>query len=51
MIDLTDLERLRAIGLAPHILSSLPTVRANDTLLRVVVVVFGLCVGVLLLVG
>ncbi len=36
MIDLTDLERLRAIGLAPQILSSLPAVRADDTLMRVV---------------
>jgi ribosome biogenesis GTPase / thiamine phosphate phosphatase len=36
MIELTDLERLRAIGLAPRILSSLPAVRADDTLMRVV---------------
>jgi ribosome biogenesis GTPase / thiamine phosphate phosphatase len=36
MIELTDLERLRAIGLAPRILSSLPEVRADDTLMRVV---------------
>ena len=36
MIELTDLERLRAIGLAPHILSSLPEVHADDTLMRVV---------------
>jgi ribosome biogenesis GTPase / thiamine phosphate phosphatase len=36
MIELTDLERLRAIGLAPHILSSLPVVRADDQLMRVV---------------
>jgi ribosome biogenesis GTPase / thiamine phosphate phosphatase len=36
MIELTDLERLRAIGLAPQILSSLPEVRADDTLMRVI---------------
>jgi ribosome biogenesis GTPase / thiamine phosphate phosphatase len=36
MIELTDLERLRAIGLAPQILSSLPEVHADDKLMRVV---------------
>ena len=36
MIELTDLERLRAIGLAPHILPLLPEVHADDTLMRVV---------------
>ena len=36
MIELTDLERLRAIGLAPHILPRLPEVHADDKLMRVV---------------
>jgi ribosome biogenesis GTPase len=36
MIELIDIERLRAIGLAPHILRRLPEVRANDELMRVV---------------
>jgi ribosome biogenesis GTPase len=36
MIDYVDIERLRAIGLAPHILSSLPEVHADDKLMRVV---------------
>jgi ribosome biogenesis GTPase / thiamine phosphate phosphatase len=36
MIELSDLERLRAIGLAPRLLSSLPLVHADDTLRRVV---------------
>jgi ribosome biogenesis GTPase / thiamine phosphate phosphatase len=36
MIELTDLERLRAIGLAPSLLSRLPAVHADDTLMRVV---------------
>jgi ribosome biogenesis GTPase / thiamine phosphate phosphatase len=36
MIDLIDLERLRAIGLAPHILPLLPEVHADDKLMRVV---------------
>jgi ribosome biogenesis GTPase len=36
MIDLIDIERLRAIGLAPHILPLLPEVHADDKLMRVV---------------
>jgi ribosome biogenesis GTPase / thiamine phosphate phosphatase len=36
MIELIDLERLRAIGLAPHILPLLPEVHADDKLMRVV---------------
>jgi ribosome biogenesis GTPase / thiamine phosphate phosphatase len=36
MIELTDLERLRAIGLAPHVLPRLPEVQADDKLMRVV---------------
>jgi ribosome biogenesis GTPase / thiamine phosphate phosphatase len=36
MIELIDLERLRAIGLAPHILPRLPDVHADDKLMRVV---------------
>jgi ribosome biogenesis GTPase / thiamine phosphate phosphatase len=36
MIQLNDLERLRAIGLAPHILPLLPEVHADDRLMRVV---------------
>jgi ribosome biogenesis GTPase / thiamine phosphate phosphatase len=36
MIELIDLERLRAIGLAPQILPRLPEVQAADKLLRVV---------------
>jgi ribosome biogenesis GTPase len=36
MIELTDLERLRVIGLAPHILPLLPEVHAADKLLRIV---------------
>ena len=36
MIELTDLERLRSIGLAAHILPRLPAVRDDDTLMRVV---------------
>lgn len=36
MIELIDLERLRAIGLAPHILPLLPEVHADDKLMRMV---------------
>jgi ribosome biogenesis GTPase / thiamine phosphate phosphatase len=36
MIELTDLERLRAIGLAPHVLPLLPEVHAKDKLMRAV---------------
>jgi ribosome biogenesis GTPase / thiamine phosphate phosphatase len=36
MIDLLDIESLRAIGLAPQILPLLPEVRADDKLMRVV---------------
>jgi ribosome biogenesis GTPase len=36
MIELIDLERLRAIGLAPRILPRLPEVHARDKLMRVV---------------
>jgi ribosome biogenesis GTPase len=36
MIELTDIEWLRVIGLAPHILPLLPEVRADDKLMRVV---------------
>jgi ribosome biogenesis GTPase / thiamine phosphate phosphatase len=36
MIELTDIERLRAIGLAPHLLPRLPAVQASDHLMRVV---------------
>jgi ribosome biogenesis GTPase len=36
MIDLIDLERLRAIGLAAHVLPRLPAVHADDRLMRVV---------------
>jgi len=36
MIDHLDIERLRAIGLAPHILPLLPEVHADDKLMRVV---------------
>jgi ribosome biogenesis GTPase len=36
MIELTDIEALRAIGLAPRFLSLLPQVQAADKLLRVV---------------
>jgi ribosome biogenesis GTPase / thiamine phosphate phosphatase len=36
MIELNDLERLRAIGLAPHLLPQLPEVHADDALMRVV---------------
>jgi ribosome biogenesis GTPase len=36
MIDLHDIERLRAIGLAPHLLPRLPAVQASDHLMRVV---------------
>jgi ribosome biogenesis GTPase / thiamine phosphate phosphatase len=36
MIDFLDIQRLRAIGLAPHILPLLPEVRADDKLMRVV---------------
>ena len=36
MIELIDLERLRAIGLAPHIFPLLPEVHADDKLMRVV---------------
>jgi ribosome biogenesis GTPase len=36
MIELIDIERLRAIGLAPHILPRLPEVQRDDKLMRVV---------------
>jgi ribosome biogenesis GTPase / thiamine phosphate phosphatase len=36
MIDLSDIERLRAIGLAPSLLSRLPAVQSHDHLMRVV---------------
>jgi ribosome biogenesis GTPase len=36
MIELIDIERLRAIGLAPHLLPLLPPVHAEDRLMRVV---------------
>ncbi|HET9822700.1 MAG TPA: ribosome small subunit-dependent GTPase A [Burkholderiaceae bacterium] len=35
MIELNDLERLRPIGLAPHLLQRLPVVHADDHLMRV----------------
>jgi ribosome biogenesis GTPase / thiamine phosphate phosphatase len=36
MIEWADLERLRGIGLAPHVLPLLPAVQAGDHLMRVV---------------
>jgi ribosome biogenesis GTPase len=36
MIELIDIERLRAIGLAPHLLPRLPAVHRDDTLRRIV---------------
>jgi ribosome biogenesis GTPase len=36
MIELIDIERLRAIGLAPHMLPRLPAVQRDDKLMRVV---------------
>jgi ribosome biogenesis GTPase len=36
MIELIDIERLRAIGLAPHVLPRLPEVQGADKLMRVV---------------